>query len=156
MGWRQEQQPGGKSLWKALFLWATGGLFGLHHVYLERDRHAFVCWSSFGGMGLAWLADLFSLPRYVREANLDPSYLEEFTEKLRTQPKVSKNYGLYFHLSCLITYVFVLAVFLSDMSRFVSNKYVLQNNIFCGESREKAAGGVISPPLNLVKYLHAI
>ncbi len=37
------------SLCVAYFLWITGGFFGLHHLYLGRDFHAFLWWCLPGG-----------------------------------------------------------------------------------------------------------
>jgi hypothetical protein len=39
------------SLCVAYFLWITGGFFGLHHLYLGRDFHAFLWWCLPGGTG---------------------------------------------------------------------------------------------------------
>ncbi|KAL3855005.1 hypothetical protein ACJMK2_014237 [Sinanodonta woodiana] len=60
-------------------LWLVGGWFGLHHFYLGRDKHAFIWWSTLGGIcGLGWIRDLWRLSEYVCEANNDPRYHEEF------------------------------------------------------------------------------
>jgi DnaJ family protein C protein 22 len=37
------------SLCVAYFLWLIGGFFGLHHLYLGRDFHAFLWWCLPGG-----------------------------------------------------------------------------------------------------------
>ena len=53
-------------------LWFFFGIFGVHHFYLKRDRHAFVWWSTLGGLcGLGWIRDCWRLPDYVRQANED-------------------------------------------------------------------------------------
>lgn len=39
-----------KSIIIAYVLWLFGGLFGLHHIYLRRDRHAFVWWCTLGSI----------------------------------------------------------------------------------------------------------
>lgn len=41
-------KAGQKSIWRAYLCWMIGGLFGLHHFYLRRDRQAFLCWTTFG------------------------------------------------------------------------------------------------------------
>src|SRR5688572_583605 len=82
----------GKSLFRAYLLWLFGGWFGLHHLYLGRDRHAFVSWMSFGSyFGIGWLRELWRLPEYVRETNEDNEYLEELIVKMRhsAQPQSS-------------------------------------------------------------------
>ncbi|ENN75609.1 hypothetical protein YQE_07787, partial [Dendroctonus ponderosae] len=56
---------------------------GLHLFYLERDAHAFLTWSTLGGYGLGWLADITKIPRYVRDCNNDPKFLQELVEKMR-------------------------------------------------------------------------
>jgi hypothetical protein len=40
--------PKQKSLVIAYLLWLFGGIFGFHHLYLHRDRHAFVWWCTLG------------------------------------------------------------------------------------------------------------
>ncbi|KAI1291904.1 DnaJ -like protein subfamily C member 22 [Halotydeus destructor] len=68
-----------KSLWMTYLCWLIGGWWGLHHFYLERDRHAFITWMSIGcyfGAGL--FRDLWRIPVYVRDANKDPELQEDF------------------------------------------------------------------------------
>ncbi|KAH1008730.1 dnaJ homolog subfamily C member 22 isoform X2 [Dendroctonus ponderosae] len=72
-----------KSLFWAYVFWLFGGVFGLHLFYLERDAHAFLTWSTLGGYGLGWLADITKIPRYVRDCNNDPKFLQELVEKMR-------------------------------------------------------------------------
>ncbi|XP_018318722.1 dnaJ homolog subfamily C member 22 [Agrilus planipennis] len=76
-----------KSVIVAYILWLFGGIFGLHLFYLERDAHAFLTWSTLGGYCLGWLADVTKIPRYVRDANEDPEFIEEFILKLRKEKK---------------------------------------------------------------------
>lgn len=85
-----------KSVFWAYVCWLFGGIFGLHLFYLERDAHAFLTWSTLGGYGLGWLADVTKIPRYVRECNEDAKFLEEFVAKLRKFKKVR----IYFILFC--------------------------------------------------------
>lgn len=81
-----------KSTFWAYVLWCIGGLAGIHHVYLERDLHAFVHFSTFGGyFGLGWLRDIYRIPTYVKDANDDPSFLNDFKRKVRTNRKVHKK-----------------------------------------------------------------
>ena len=61
-----------KSLFTAYFLWFFFGIFGLHHVYLKRDRHAFVSWMTCGCyFGVGWLRESWRLPEYVSDYNMD-------------------------------------------------------------------------------------
>ncbi|CAG7836638.1 unnamed protein product [Allacma fusca] len=77
-----------KSVLVAYFLWFTGGWFGLHHFYLGRDRQAFVWWCLFAGYGgVGWLGDMFRIPKYVGEANMDEKYIESITERMRKTAK---------------------------------------------------------------------
>jgi len=79
----------GKSLCLTYFFWLVGGWFGLHHIYLGRDRHAFLIWSTAAGyLGLGLLRDLWRIPTYVKDANNDPTYLEELTRKMRKNTRV--------------------------------------------------------------------
>lgn len=76
--------PAQKSVVIAYVLWLFGGILGLHHIYLRRDRHAFVWWCTVGGyFGIGWLFEIFMIPGYVRDANEDPRFIEEFVNKLR-------------------------------------------------------------------------
>lgn len=80
--------PAQKSVFITYLLWLFGGFFGLHHLYLHRDRHAFILWCSIGGyFGIGWLFDVFMIPEYVRDANEDPVFISKFVEKLRKYPK---------------------------------------------------------------------
>ncbi|XP_030567269.1 dnaJ homolog subfamily C member 22 [Drosophila novamexicana] len=80
--------PGKKSVVIAYVLWLVGGIFGLHHLYLHRDRHAFVWWCSLGGyLGIGWFSELFLIPEYVRDANEDPQFLKVFVAKLQAYPR---------------------------------------------------------------------
>lgn len=42
------ERPKEKSIFIAYVLWLFGGIFGLHHIYLRNDRHAFVWWCTLG------------------------------------------------------------------------------------------------------------
>lgn len=78
------QIPPEKSLLITYILWLFGGVFGLHHIYLHRDRHAFVWWCTLGGyFGLGWLFEIFKIPEYVRDANEDPVFISKFIAKMR-------------------------------------------------------------------------
>ncbi|XP_017771710.1 PREDICTED: dnaJ homolog subfamily C member 22 [Nicrophorus vespilloides] len=76
-----------KSVLIAYVCWLFGGIFGLHLFYLERDAHAFLTWSTFGGYGIGWLADITKIPKYVRDCNEDKEFIEEFIEKLKRNRK---------------------------------------------------------------------
>lgn len=80
-----------KSVIWAYFWWFFGGLFGLHHIYLRRDAHAFLWWSTLGGyFGIGWICEVFKIPRYVREANNDPKYVEDFKNRIKKNSKVCR------------------------------------------------------------------
>jgi len=65
-----------------------GGLFGLHHLYLGRDAHAFITFATFGGyFSLGLIRDLWRLPEYLRDANNDL----EFQENLHAQMRKHKR-----------------------------------------------------------------
>lgn len=68
-----------KSLFIAYLCWFFGGLFGLHHFYLGRDKHAFITFATFGGyFTLGLIRDLWRMPEYVKDANNDLEYLKKF------------------------------------------------------------------------------
>ncbi|EDW46209.1 GM13353 [Drosophila sechellia] len=80
--------PPQKSVVIAYLCWLFGGIFGLHHLYLHRDRHAFIWWCTLGGyMGIGWMGELFLIPEYVRDANEDPKFVKMFVAKLQAYPK---------------------------------------------------------------------
>ncbi|XP_012279311.1 dnaJ homolog subfamily C member 22 [Orussus abietinus] len=77
-----------KSVFVAYVFWLFGGVFGAHHVYLERDDHAFVWFCTLGGyFGIGWLRDLFKIPGYVADANEDPEYREWLKTRVRANRK---------------------------------------------------------------------
>lgn len=53
----------------AFVFWLFGGLVGLHHFYLGRDRQGFLWATTFGGFFLGWLKDFSALSRYTEESN---------------------------------------------------------------------------------------
>ncbi|PZC79763.1 hypothetical protein B5X24_HaOG215854 [Helicoverpa armigera] len=79
-------------IWAYLF-WLTTGIFGGHHFYLRRDRHAFVWWTTLGGFFVGWLGEIFRIPRYVRDANEDPKHMEELAHRMiqNKKPPFSMN-----------------------------------------------------------------
>ncbi|KAF7280116.1 hypothetical protein GWI33_006373 [Rhynchophorus ferrugineus] len=79
--------PPRKSIIWAYVFWIFGGVFGLHLFYLERDAHAFLTWSTLGGYGLGWLADITKIPRYVKDCNNDPKFLEDLVFRMRRDKK---------------------------------------------------------------------
>ncbi|CAK6951449.1 dnaJ homolog subfamily C member 22 [Scomber scombrus] len=72
----------GKSITVAYALWAAGGPFGLHHLYLGRDSHALLWMLTLGGFGLGWVREVIRIPAYVSEANQD-------ADKERKRPHVT-------------------------------------------------------------------
>lgn len=79
---------GGKSLLVAYLCWLAGGLIGLHHFYLGRDRHAFITFATFGGyFTLGLWRDLWRLPEYVRDANNDLDYIRWLHSQVKTHSR---------------------------------------------------------------------
>jgi TM2 domain-containing membrane protein YozV len=64
----------------AYLLLVIGGTMGLHLAYLGRQYQAVVWSTTLGMFGFGVLRDIFTIPRYVREANGDES--EQLTHKL--------------------------------------------------------------------------
>ncbi|CAH2104032.1 unnamed protein product [Euphydryas editha] len=93
MSLKGDNMPGKKSVLLAYILWLFGGIFGVHHFYLRRDKHAFVWWSTLGGFGIGWLGEVFRIPRYVRDANEDPTYMQELVKRMiqNKKPPFSMN-----------------------------------------------------------------
>lgn len=77
-----------KSLIISYILWFFGGFVGLHHFYLNRTTQGFLWLCLPGGyFGLGWFRDFWRIPAYVREANDDPDYLRDLSEKMRARSK---------------------------------------------------------------------
>ena len=54
----------------AFLLWLFGGLLGLHHFYLGRDKHGFLWATTFGGFFIGWIKEFSKLATYTEEANI--------------------------------------------------------------------------------------
>lgn len=87
----KQEAAGKKSVFWAYVLWLFGGLFGAHHFYLRRDRHAFVWWTTLGGFGVGWFSEVFRIPHYVRGANEDPRYMQQLIARMQANKKVRKQ-----------------------------------------------------------------
>ncbi|KAF7988517.1 hypothetical protein HCN44_001090 [Aphidius gifuensis] len=73
-----------KSLFLTYVLWLFGGIFGAHHIYLERDFNAIIWLTTFGGyFGIGWLRDIYRIPTYVNDANDEPIFIEKFKTNIR-------------------------------------------------------------------------
>lgn len=85
----QNPNPKKKSIVVAYVLWLFGGIFGMHHYYLGRDKHGFVWWTTLGGFGIGWLGEVLKVRKYVADANEDQKYMSELIGKMQRNPKVS-------------------------------------------------------------------
>jgi hypothetical protein len=100
-----------KSLAVAYVLWATMGLLGVHHLYLRRDKHAFLWASTLGVLGLGWLRDGWRLPEYVRDANDDPAFSAALTARMAAHPKGPPSSAVMALGQCLVgTYYAAIAM----------------------------------------------
>lgn len=84
-----------KSIKIAYVTWLFGGLFGLHHFYLRRDKQGFIYLITFGGFLVGFLRDLYRLPEYVKESNEDNTYMEKLKlqqEQLKTPLFMSSRF----------------------------------------------------------------
>ncbi|KOB77424.1 DnaJ-18 [Operophtera brumata] len=81
--------PSKKSVFVAYLLWLFGGIFGMHHYYLGRDRHGFVWWTTLGGFGVGWLGEVLKVRKYVLDANEDHKYMTELISKMQRNPKMT-------------------------------------------------------------------
>jgi DnaJ family protein C protein 22 len=84
-----------KSLKKAYLCWLFGGLFGLHHAYLRRDKQAFVWFSTLGGFFIGFINDFFRISEYVKEANEEQEFakkLENFKSQLKSPAFAKTNF----------------------------------------------------------------
>ncbi|KAG7155009.1 dnaJ homolog subfamily C member 22-like [Homarus americanus] len=77
-----------KSIWVAYLLWFVGGWFGLHLLYLRRDRQAFILFTTIGGyLGCGLMRDFIRIPAYVRDINASDDYIAELTQKMKKHRK---------------------------------------------------------------------
>ncbi|XP_075266043.1 dnaJ homolog subfamily C member 22-like [Convolutriloba macropyga] len=67
-----------KKLFIAYLYWLLGGIAGLHHFYLGRINQGFAYWTTGGGFVVAFIRDLWKIPSYVKQANLDPKFVKSF------------------------------------------------------------------------------
>lgn len=82
-----------KSLFIAYLCWMFGGLFGLHHLYLGRDDHALITFTTFGGyFTLGLIRDLWRLPEYVKDANNDLQYLDWLHVQIKSNKRPSSSF----------------------------------------------------------------
>lgn len=107
-----------KSVFVAYLCWLFGGVFGLHLFYLERDVHAFLTWSTFGGYAIGWLADVTKIPRYVRDCNEDDEFIKDFVLKLQRNKKVGNQH---FKFNTSMTFVFVCLAIVFNKSVYFSH-----------------------------------
>lgn len=52
----------------------------MHHVYLGRDKQAFVWWCTGGLFGIGVFRDLWRIPEYVDSANETPEYMNRLIQ----------------------------------------------------------------------------
>ena len=101
----ERSRPLRKSICVTYFLWLIGGIFGLHHLYLHRDRQAFVWWCTFGGFGFGWLSELFTIPRIVYDTNDDYRFINKLLGKMKKHPKPPFSSSRFLG-SILLSYLF--------------------------------------------------
>ena len=81
-----------KNIFFTYMLWFFFGWLGLHHLYLGRDRQAFVWLTTFGGFfGVGWMRDLWRIPDYVDEANQEAYFMYSLRNKMKHRKKPSLN-----------------------------------------------------------------
>lgn len=78
-----------KSFWIAFVLLLFGGVFGLHHFYLGRIRHGILYLFTFGLYGAGALYDFTRLWQYVRWANFDKDFKDEYLARIHKNPTPS-------------------------------------------------------------------
>jgi len=77
-----------KSLLVTYFLWFFAGWTGIHHFYLGRDNQFLLWFQTFACFGIGWFRDLFRIPDYVAQANLDANFKRRIKhEILAVAPK---------------------------------------------------------------------
>lgn len=100
-----------KSIKIAYLCWLFGGLFGLHHAYLKRDKHALIWFSTLGVFFVGFIVDAFKMRSYVNEANEEKDHIKQFNS-IKKQIKVPAFYGYRFFGSILV------GIFFSFITKF--------------------------------------
>ena len=132
----------GKSVFITYILWLFGGIFGLHHLYLRRDRHAFTWLTTFGGVfGLGWLREITRLPAYVQEANQSPQFVEKrfrVMHKRSSPPYNSTRVAGELILGTLFGFVLSLATPPPEEHQFIHRymRYLIPAAVATGASRD--------------------
>lgn len=104
--------------------------------YLERDTHAFLTWSTLGGYGFGWIADVLKIPRYVRECNNDPRYLQDLVEKIRRNRKVPPTIEVYRSFD-----YFIVAAIFDHPIRFCGDDWILVGPVgIIGNTTRRSVG----------------
>lgn len=83
-----------KSLLLTYILWLFGGIFGWHHLYLNRQTQAYLYSTTMGCMLLGWLRDFWRIPSYVQQASRADIYVELMKLRMRQRPPSSFFRGL--------------------------------------------------------------
>ena len=72
-----------KKVFIAYFYWLLGGVAGLHHFYLGRINQGFAYWTTGGGFLAAFIRDVWKIPEYVKQANLDPVFVKRLMIEMK-------------------------------------------------------------------------
>lgn len=94
-----------KSIIVTYVLWLFGGIFGVHHFYLNRNFNGCVWSLTMGGFFFGLIYDIFNIPSYVQYANDDTLYMEKLNVRCSfRKPKLSySRLFLTIELSSLIS-----------------------------------------------------
>lgn len=88
-----------KDLTLTYVLWFFLGIPGAHKFYLGKIGMGFLYMFTFGGFGIGWLIDFFTIPKQVRDANIllahkgfhyTPQYTNKNTPKQMTNQEKEK------------------------------------------------------------------
>jgi len=115
-----------KSIKIAYLCWLFGGLFGLHHAYLKRDKHALIWFSTFGGFLVGFITDAFQMQSYVKQTNQESDYIKKFNS-IKQQLKVPAFYGYRFFGSVLVGLFFSLITKYCLISEHLILMFILQH-----------------------------
>lgn len=128
-GFEQPDNHNQKSLVSAYVCWLFGGLFGLHHLYLGRDRQAVISFCTLGGCLLGLLYDLYKMPFYVNEANEGVEYAKNLNKmqfQLKTPAFLTSRFLNCLLVGTFITYIVNNAIPLeNDESNFIIYRSIL-------------------------------
>lgn len=143
-----------KSMFITYLLWMTTGLFGTHHLYLGRERHAALWASTLGGFGLGWIRDFWMIPEYVNEVNGVPAFNIMMKAKIKAHPQPTISFVR--HIGIIIISGFIGNVFSSCLDPATTQPVIRRSMQMVGQIFGTILVASVGFPVRLVNVRHYI